>query len=168
MKRLLLILLTFPLFAGLTTVKPSCTLYLDGVQVGTKSNSEGKAISKALTNGIGVYKNVCPDQTITVTKFNYETPPVVDVPPVEPATGTAKLTWTAPTQNTDNSQLTDLSGFIIYYGTNKSNLSNSIQSSSTQLELTLEPGTYHFAVTAINSSGIESELSNIATKEIKG
>ena len=31
-------------------------------------------------------------------------------------TGTATLSWTAPTQNTDDSALTDLAGFRVYYG----------------------------------------------------
>ena len=39
-------------------------------------------------------------------------------------TGSATLSWTAPALNSDGSQLTDLAGYHIYYGTSPSSLSN--------------------------------------------
>ncbi len=40
-------------------------------------------------------------------------------------TGSATITWTPPTQNTDNSSLTNLRGYRIYYGMSSSNLTRS-------------------------------------------
>ncbi len=85
--------------------------------------------------------------------------------------GVATVSWTAPTQNTDDSALTDLTGFKIYYGTSANNLTNSvtIDSSTTTTKiignLNIQQ-TYYFAVVAINALGIESEQSTIASKLI--
>lgn len=85
------------------------------------------------------------------------------------ATGQASLSWTPPTQNTDGSSLTNLSGFKIYYGTNANALTQSITlnnaSISTYLVENLSPATWYFAVKAV-ASGIESDLSNVASKTI--
>src|SRR5690348_9234476 len=44
-----------------------------------------------------------------------------------PVTATAALSWVAPTQNSDGSQLTNLAGYNIYYGTDPSALTQTIQ-----------------------------------------
>jgi len=85
------------------------------------------------------------------------------------ATGKASLSWMAPTQNTDGSALTNLSGFRIYYGTNANALNQSIlvsnASISTYLVENLSPATWYFAVKAV-AGGVESDLSNVASKTI--
>ncbi len=84
-------------------------------------------------------------------------------------TGSATLSWVAPTSNTDGSALTDLAGYKIYYGTSTSNLSSSISVSiglSTYVINNLSSGTWYFAISAVNSSGVESALSSIASKTI--
>jgi Putative Ig domain len=43
------------------------------------------------------------------------------------ANGSAALSWTAPTQNTDGSALTDLAGYRVYHGTSPSALSDVVQ-----------------------------------------
>lgn len=87
-----------------------------------------------------------------------------------PATGTALITWVAPTQNSDGSALTNLTGFNIYYGTSAGSLTQ-VQSVSgaTMTSYTinsLASGTWYFAVTALTSSGAESGLSNSSSKTI--
>ena len=76
--------------------------------------------------------------------------------------------WTAPTQNTDGSALTNLAGFRIYYGTSSTALTQIVQianpSVSTYVVEGLSPTTYYFAVRAYTSSGAESVNSNVATK----
>ena len=79
------------------------------------------------------------------------------------------VSWIAPTQNTDGSALENLSSFRIYYGESIDNLSNAIdindaQRRSFQFDNLIAGVTYHFAVTAINSLGIESEHSQIISK----
>jgi len=84
--------------------------------------------------------------------------------------GTATLSWYAPTTNTDGSALTDLSGYRIYYGTNTNALTqlNSINTVgiTTYVITDLGVGTWYFAIKAYNSTGVESDLSNIASKTI--
>lgn len=86
-----------------------------------------------------------------------------------PTTGSATLNWTAPTTNTDGTALTNLSGYKIYYGTSASSLSNSVSVSlglSSYMISNLASGTWYFAITAVNSSGIESALSSVVSKTI--
>jgi hypothetical protein len=91
-------------------------------------------------------------------------------PPVIPRAGTATLTWTRPTENTDGTPLTNLAGYYIYYGTDSSNFTQTIDiidPTTTNYMITgLHPGTYYFAVTAYNAFRIESAKSNIASKTI--
>ncbi len=88
-------------------------------------------------------------------------------------TGSATLSWTPPDKNTDNTDLTDLDGYKIYYGTSQTSLDNSIvldnsYNTATSYEVTnLTVGiTYYFAITAVNSSNVESGYSNISSKKI--
>jgi len=73
------------------------------------------------------------------------------------------LAWTAPTENTDGSPLTDLAGYRIYYGTDPTELTNSIDINNvgvlTYVVGNLAQGTWYFAVTAINSDNAESDFS---------
>jgi hypothetical protein len=84
--------------------------------------------------------------------------------------GSATLSWIAPTQNTNGSALTNLTGYRIYYGTNSSSLSQSVTISTvgttTYMIGGLGSGTWYFAIRAYNASGVESDLSNLASKTI--
>jgi hypothetical protein len=84
--------------------------------------------------------------------------------------GSATLNWTPPTQNTDSSPLSDLSGYIIFYGTNPSSLSQQISLSDPSLSTHVVPGlstgTWYFAVEAVTTSGVDSGFSNTASKTI--
>ena len=101
------------------------------------------------------------------------------VPPVEPATtqpeapqltltqgGTmiATLDWIAPSLNTDGTALIDLQGYVLYYGDAaggpyvfRQPLDLGLSSYTLSLP---DYGEWYFAITAVNSSGIESDLSN--------
>ena len=86
------------------------------------------------------------------------------------ATGTADVSWTPPTTNTDGSTLTDLAGYNIYYGTSPNALNQVVQVAtigvSNYVISGLTTGTWYFAVTAYSSAGTESSLSNVASKTI--
>ena len=86
------------------------------------------------------------------------------------ANGSATVSWSAPTQNTDGSALTNLAGFNIYYGTSAGNLSQSVQIANPGLTTyalgNLAPGAWYFAVNAYTTAGAESALSSIASKTI--
>jgi hypothetical protein len=89
---------------------------------------------------------------------------------VQSASGTAVVNWTPPTTNDDGTTLTDLNGFRIAYGTSSSNLDQSVRVTNAGLTVytvnNLTSGTWYFAVYAVNSLGIESDISNIGTKTI--
>jgi hypothetical protein len=89
---------------------------------------------------------------------------------VAAATGSASLSWVAPTTRTDGSALTNLAGFRIYYGTSQTSLTNTVSVTNatvtTAVVSNLTSGTWYFAVTALDSSGNESDKSNIASKAI--
>jgi len=74
------------------------------------------------------------------------------------------LRWSAPTTNADGSPLADLAGYRIYYDTLPIDPSRSrITSTGTETSDTLRGlgrGSYHFAVTAVDTSGNESAMSN--------
>ncbi len=84
--------------------------------------------------------------------------------------GRATLSWTAPTENTDGSTLSNLAGYRIRYGTSASSLTQTIvidnASVTTYVVEDLAPATWYFAVTAVSSTGTESVNSNVATKSI--
>jgi len=89
---------------------------------------------------------------------------------LQTATGSATITWTAPTTNNDGSALTNLASYRIKYGRTSTSLDQI--ASVTNPGLTsflldnLSTGTWYFAVVAVNSSGAESTPSNVATKTI--
>lgn len=84
--------------------------------------------------------------------------------------GTALISWTPPTQNTDGSALTDLAGYRIRYGTSSGNYAASItingSSLTSYLVENLGVSDWYFVMTAFNSSGIESSYSAEVLKEI--
>jgi hypothetical protein len=76
---------------------------------------------------------------------------------------TVTLSWVAPTDNTDGSALTNLTGYNIYYGTSASGMTTKISIPTvgmlTYVISNLNPGTWDFTVTSVNSSGMESSAS---------
>jgi hypothetical protein len=94
----------------------------------------------------------------------------IAVQAVQVGTGSATIAWTPPTSNTDNSPLTNLAGYRIYYGTSSGNLTQVLDlpnpGISSGVVENLAPGTWYFAVTSYNSSNVESERSNVTSKTI--
>jgi Putative Ig domain len=86
------------------------------------------------------------------------------------STGSATLSWTPPTQNTNGTALTDLAGYTIYYGTSPSELTQTIQvpnPSATGYEVgNLTAGTYYFSVAAYTTVGTQSAQSSAGSKAI--
>jgi hypothetical protein len=88
---------------------------------------------------------------------------------VTTASGSATLSWTAPSEKTDGTPV-DLSGYKIYWGTSSRSYSNSATLNSPGFSSyvvdELTPATWYFAVTAVDGQGLESDYSNEATKQI--
>lgn len=87
-----------------------------------------------------------------------------------PGDAQAIVRWTPPTQNTDNSPLTDLAGYRVNWGASASTLTQVAQvptAAATSYTVTpLTPGTWYFGVKAYTTAGIESVLSSVASKVI--
>lgn len=79
------------------------------------------------------------------------------------AKSSAVLTWTAPTQNTDGSALTDLAGYHIFYGDTPANLNQTLTvndpKATTATVTALSAGTWTFAISAFNARNIDSDRS---------
>ncbi len=87
------------------------------------------------------------------------------------ALGSATLSWTAPTLNTDGSALTDLAGYKLYWGSGSRNYTNSVTLDgpglSTYVVNNLTAGNWYFAMTAYNQSNVESSYSGEAIKSVQ-
>ncbi len=85
--------------------------------------------------------------------------------------GTATLKWTAPTQNTDGTPLTNLAGYRIHYGASPEALISVVQlanpGASSYALSNLAPGTYYFAIRSYTSVGSQSALSNVLSKTVQ-
>lgn len=86
-------------------------------------------------------------------------------------TGSITLSWVPPTQNTDGTPVTGLSGFRVFYGTASRQYAQSLVISSPSIRSVvvegLSPGTtWYFGVKAVTSTGVESEYSNEAIKTL--
>lgn len=86
-------------------------------------------------------------------------------------TGSATVHWTPPLANTNGSTITNLAGYVISYGTSSTALSKTVKLTNAGLTSYmisgLSAGTYYFAVSAFNSTGQTSTLSNLASKKIQ-
>ncbi len=78
------------------------------------------------------------------------------------------VSWIPTTTNADGSQLTDLAGYRIYYGTSSGQYTSSIDvGNTTAFEITnLAPGRYYIAGTAYDLSGNESIFSNEIIRDV--
>ena len=93
------------------------------------------------------------------------------VPEVLPTgSGTATVSWEAPTITTQGTALTDLAGYRVYYGLSETDLSQRVELNNTGTQIyvvdNLGAGTWYFAVKAVTSVGVESPLSEIVSKTI--
>jgi len=114
---------------------------------------------------VGTYSSI----RITVSDGTASRTLTFSINVVSIGTGSALLSWTPPTQNTDGSPLTDLDGYKIYWGSAPGSYSNSTTVGAGLTSYMVEgltPGTWYFAATAVNSTAIESTFSNVASKTI--
>jgi hypothetical protein len=85
----------------------------------------------------------------------------------EMANGSATVSWTAPTENTNGTALTNLAGYVISYGTSSSALNQQVKVANagitTYVVSNLSPGTWYFTVTAYSASNTQSAPSGTAS-----
>jgi hypothetical protein len=87
-------------------------------------------------------------------------------------TGSATVNWTAPTTNTNGSALTNLARYKVLYGPASNNFTRYVAvddpTRTSAVVNSLAPGTWYFSVRAVNSSGVESVNSNVASRAVTG
>lgn len=85
--------------------------------------------------------------------------------------GSATLSWTPPTRNSDGTSLTNLAGYRIYYGTSASAMNKTVQVANPGVSRyvvdNLAVATWYFTVRAYSTTGVESTSSNTATKAVR-
>ena len=84
------------------------------------------------------------------------------------ATGSVALAWDVPNTYVDGTPVTGEMGFKVYYGTASRTYTHIIDVKNVQNYTinALPPATYYFAITAYDSSGIESDYSTELSKTI--
>lgn len=144
----------------------------------TVSNLPGWAAFNAQTGRItgtptaaqvGSYANI----TVTVSdgRANATVGPfTITVSDVANASGSATLSWTPPTQNSDGTSLGNLAGYRVIYGRSSTSLDQTVNVDNPSINRyvveNLSSGTWYFAVIAVNSTGVASQLSNTASKTV--
>lgn len=115
---------------------------------------------------VGSYQNV----RVTVSDGAANSSAQTSITVAQQTVGRATLSWQAPTDRTDGSPLTNLAGFRIYYGTNQNDLRQSVEirdpGANTWVIDNLTAGTWYFAATAFDATGIESARTNAVSKSI--
>lgn len=97
-------------------------------------------------------------------------PPPSSSTPSPTVDNSATLSWTAPSDNSNGSALTDLAGYHIYYGTTPGALTNTVNITNpgtlSYTVTNLGAGTWYFAISAYTNSGLQSAMSNVGSKTI--
>jgi hypothetical protein len=144
--------------------------------LGTIDRSQGAGSSAsaspvAASNPAPATATTTPPSTATAmppAMANTTTPPART--PVKTINGVVTLDWRPPTENNDGTILTNLAGYTVYYGTNPSNLSQSVKISNPGLAsytvTGLTSGTWYFAVTSYSADGVESTRTSTVSTTI--
>jgi hypothetical protein len=132
------------------------------------STTSGKLSGTPSSSQTGTYSHIIISASDGANKVSL---PAFSIAVSGVGTGSAALSWMPPTRNTDGSTLTNLAGYKIYYGTSSGALNKTIQISnagiSSYVVENLSPATYYFAVKAYTTAGVESALSNTASKAVR-
>jgi len=132
------------------------------------SSSTGQLSGTPTSANVGTYANI----TISVSNGTASASLALFTITVQAGTtGSATLSWTAPTTRTDGSPLTNLAGYNIYYGTTQGTYPNTIAvtnpSLTTYVVTNLQAGvTYYFVIAAYDATGLESAYTNVGSTTI--
>ncbi len=134
----------------------------------TFNGSTGRLSGTPTTAAAGVYSAIVISVTDTKDTVSL---PAFSITVTAPTTnGSATLSWTPPTQNTDGSAISNLAGFRIQYGTSANALTQTIEVNNpglaTYVVSGLSSGNWFFSVRAYDSGGAESANSNVVSKTI--
>jgi putative Ig domain-containing protein len=138
-----------PVWATFSTTTGKLSGTPSSAQTGTYSNISIKVSDGSLTASLPAFSIVVSTTTTT---------------------GSATLSWTPPTRNTDGTTLTNLAGYRILYGTSPTALTRTVQIANAGLSRyvveNLTAGTWYFSVRAYSTTGVESSSSNTASTSV--
>ncbi len=193
---------TLPAFSITVTAAPNRAPVISGTPVttaaigaewtfrATASDADGDTLTWSVTNrpdgasfststgelritptAAGSWSNI----VLTVTDVNGASaslPAFTLTVPAPTITGSAELSWRAPTQYTDGSTLPSeqISAYRIYHGSSAGDLDRvaEVDGNTSLFTLTnLVAGTHYFAVTTVSVAGIESTFSGVGSKMIQ-
>jgi hypothetical protein len=131
------------------------------------SSANGQLTGTPAAASAGTYSNII----ISVSDgTNNAALPGFSIAVNQVSNGTATLTWTPVTQNTNGTTLTDLAGYKVFYGTSANAMNTVVTlanpSLTTYLATNLSSGTWYFGVAAYASDGTQSAMSNVGSKTI--
>ena len=133
----------------------------------TFSTTTGRLSGTPSSTQAGTYGNIAisvSDGTASASLASFA------ITVTQSVSGSATLSWTPPTTNTDGSPLTNLAGYKISYGQTSRQYDQSLSLPSPGLTgaviENLASGTWYFAVKALTTTGVESDFSNEANKTI--
>lgn len=138
----------------------------------TFSSSTGRLSGTPAAGDVGTTSGIVISVTdgtnpVSLPAFSVEVTAATTPPPV---TGSATLTWQPPTERTDGSTLSNLSGYRIYYGNSQGSYPNTVNVTNPGLTSymieNLAGGTWYFVMTAVDGGGLESARTNPVSKTI--
>lgn len=115
---------------------------------------------------VGTYADI----RVTASDGQAQASATTSIQVVASAAGRVTLTWTAPTERTDGSPLTNLAGFKIYFGASEHDLRYVIDvadaGARSWVVEDLTPGTWYFAANAVDTDGLESAKTSPVSKRL--
>ena len=135
----------------------------------TFDTATGRLSGTPAAGDVGTTANVVI--SVSDGKGGNATLPAFSITVAGTTTGSATLTWTAPTENDDGSALTNLAGYRIQYGTSATALTQTVQVANPGLTTyvidNLAQGTWYFSMKSYTSAGLESAPTNVVSKTIQ-
>jgi hypothetical protein len=145
--------------SGVGSVSPTLTWSTSGFPIGaTVTCTAGGAWSGAkAASGSQTLAAITANATYTLTCSGGTTP--------------ATVSWTPPTQNEDGSALTNLANYKLFVASSAAGVPSATPTTfaapaSSYVVTGLAAGTWYFGVRSVNSAGVESVMSNVASKAI--
>ena len=136
------------------------------------NSSTGRLTGTPTVSDVGSYSNIrisVSDGAVSTALAAFS----LTVNSTAPQTGSASLSWAAPTTRSDGTPLSmsEIAGYTLYYGSSAGNYPNSVDIDdpfTTSITVTdLPVGTYYFVMTARYSDGQESGYSTAAQRQVQ-
>jgi hypothetical protein len=136
------------------------------------NTSTGRLTGTPTASDVGTYSDIritVSDGTVGTALATFS----LTVNSTAPQTGSASLSWAAPTARSDGTPLSmsEIAGYTLYYGSSAGNYSTSVDINdpfTTSITVTdLPVGTYYFVMTARDTDGQESGYSSVAQRQVQ-